>query len=459
MGAPRTVDLEIRRHAERSGRQEGAGPLSSAGLAVARGLRDPERRFSLIVSSPRERAMATADAIAGRVDEIAPAFDVTSDEVLTQAQFDAFATDDDVARFLGTNAASRRFAEAQLAEWESLARRLPDNGEGLVITHGGNIAIAATVLAKRLGTRFGRMPVGHCEGVRVHYLHGRPVGLERLTAAPDRHRPLGFVPPISVLHAFGGTEPIRRFGVGRGRTWVGGDVVMKPVNDEAEAEWLASLATEIDQAGFRLAPPVRSHDDRWVVDGWAAWTRVDGEHSTTRWDELFRAADAFHQALSGTPRPEFIARMASASRWRVADGIAWGERRADQLGPVRFLPELLARRRAVDLPAQLIHGDLVGNVLFAHGLPPAIIDLSLYWRPVGYSAALVIGDAVAWEGASPGIVRLIHRFDQWPQLLLRAVIFRIVVNALAERSEPWRLDVSAEYTALVDLVVRHTDPG
>jgi hypothetical protein len=95
----------------------------------------------------------------------------------------------------------------------------------------------------------------------------------------------------------------------------------------------------------------------------------------------------------------------------------------------------------------------VGNVLFADGMPPAIIDLSLYWRPVGYSAALVVGDAITWEGAAPSIVRRIAHFAGWPQLLLRAVIFRIIVNHLARRETPSRKDLSEHYRPIVDLAV------
>ncbi len=32
-------------------------------------------------------------------------------------------------------------------------------------------------------------------------------------------------------------------------------------------------------------------------------------------------------------------------------------------------------------PPQLVHGDLTGNLLFHTSLPPAVIDLSPYWRP------------------------------------------------------------------------------
>lgn len=448
---PRTVTLEIRRHAERAKEGDAHGALSAAGLAMARALGREDERFALVISSPRERARDTAAAIAGRLDETAAVLDVTSDDVLTQEQYDTLRTQEDVARFLGANASARRFAEAQLASWEATAKRVPDNGRGLVITHGGNIELPAVLLAADLGARLGRLPLRYCEGVRAHYLRGRAAALERLGAVPELRRGPTFVPPLSVLHAFGVHAVPTRLSTGRGRTWATADVVLKPAEDEADAEWVATLAATIEQRGFRLARPIPARDGRWVVDGWTAWTRLPGVHSATRWPELLAAAAGFHEAVRNVPRPEVISRQADANRWRVADRIAWGEASADDLQGVTHLAALLEARRPVDLPAQLIHGDLVGNVLFAEGLPPAIIDLSLYWRPAGYSAALVVGDALAWEGAPPDTVRLIGHFDAWPQLLIRAVIFRIVVNELARRAEPWRAHLSDYYAALVDL--------
>lgn len=93
---------------------------------------------------------------------------------------------------------------------------------------------------------------------------------------------------------------------------------------------------------------------------------------------------------------------------------------------------------------------MVGNVLFAAGLPPAIIDLSLYWRPPGYSAALVVGDAIVWEDPEGSLIELLRPFQAWPQLLLRAVIFRIVASELAKRAEPWRQEITHEYDGIVD---------
>jgi len=259
------------------------------------------------------------------------------------------------------------------------------------------------------------------------------------------------MPPASAMREFGADALPARFSRGRGRAWAAGDVVLKPADDEAAANWAANLATTVEQRGFRLARPIAARDGRWVVDGWSAWARVPGEHSTMRWPELLAAAAAFHAAVANVPRPEFIARQ--AHRWRIADQVAWGELPAEHFSKVTRLDQLIAARRPVGLTNQLIHGDLVGNVLFAEGLPPAIIDLSFFWRPVGYSAALVVGDALAWEGAQPPILGLIEHLQEWRQLLLRAVIFRIVVNELAERAEPWRSDLSEHYHPLVDLTI------
>lgn len=258
-------------------------------------------------------------------------------------------------------------------------------------------------------------------------------------------------PPASVLGAFGIVGPPTNLRGGRGHTWATPSVVLKPVDDEAEAVWVAELAARLERTGFRLALPIATTDGRWIVEGWCAWTRVPGEHRTDRWAELLTAAQAFHGAVAGVAKPEFIERR--VDRWRVADRVAWGELPWEDFAAITHVAPLVAARRPLGLASQLIHGDLVGNVLFADELAPAIIDLSLYWRPPGYSAALVVGDALAWEGAAPSIIELLAPLEEWPQLLLRAVIFRVVVNELARRIMPWREDLSEHYRPLVELTL------
>lgn len=230
--------------------------------------------------------------------------------------------------------------------------------------------------------------------------------------------------------------------------------MLKPVDDEEEANWLAEFAARLPQRAFRLAAPVAARGGRWIVDGWSAWTRLEGQHSTTRWPELLEAASAFHAATRSVSKPQFIERLGWAmttplDRWRLADRIVWGEIPIGDLAGVAHVGRLLEVRRNLHLPSQLVHGDLSGNVLFAKGLAPAIIDLSLYWRPVGYSAALVVADALTWEGAPQETVHLLESFTDWPQLLVRAVLFRVLVSELARRAEPLRADAEEAYRPIV----------
>ena len=129
----------------------------------------------------------------------------------------------------------------------------------------------------------------------------------------------------------------------------------------------------------------------------------------------------FYQAVAAV---RWSPAVVASHRWAVADRVAWGEADADL--PALVEP-LLARQRPVDLPCQLVHGDLGGNVLFADSQPPAVIDVSPYWRPAGYADAIVVADAVAWAGADHNLVeRLLSQ--QGEQLLLRAVLFRVATD-------------------------------
>jgi len=259
-------------------------------------------------------------------------------------------------------------------------------------------------------------------------------------------------PPPHVLAAFGVSAPPARLPGGRGRTWTAAGTVLKPVDDPAEGAAIADIVARLpDGAGYRVARPIRASDGRWTVDGWSAWTKLDGEHRSTRWRELLDAAERFHEALADVERPEFIARR--QDRWRIADRVAWDELPWKEFQDTAYVGRLAEARRPVALQSQLVHCDLVGNVLFAEGSPPGIIDPSLYWRPVGYSAAVVVGDAIAWEGAEPALTQLLEHYERWQQLLLRAVMFRVVTNELARRDEPQRTDLREQCRAVVELAV------
>jgi uncharacterized protein (TIGR02569 family) len=169
-----------------------------------------------------------------------------------------------------------------------------------------------------------------------------------------------------------------------------------------------------------------------VVDGWAASEYVGGETGPAgRWAALLDAARKFHAALALTPKPTFL--EARAHRWARADRVAWGELVAEIPAEAAGLFNRLGQvRRPVNAPSQLIHGDLSGNVLFQNGDVPAIIDFSPYWRPVAYAEAIAVVDGLLWFGAGPELLALGHQHSDFPQMLVRAVVFRLV--ALTERA-------------------------
>ena len=218
-------------------------------------------------------------------------------------------------------------------------------------------------------------------------------------------------------------------------SWLAGDVVVKPVDvDLEELAWQAQIFSQIPSAGFRLARPRRAGDGSLCVDGWCATEYVTGMHEARRWPEIIAAGERFHAALRGIPRPLFLDQR--SSRWAISDRVAWGETPASEFPHVRHLPELVSGLRPVTAPSQLIHGDLTGNVLFDSPQPPAIIDFSPYWRPTAYASAIVIADALVWEGADRQVLDAVAHIGDFGQYLLRALIFRAVTDWIFSQEEP-----------------------
>ena len=76
-----------------------------------------------------------------------------------------------------------------------------------------------------------------------------------------------------------------------------------------------------------------------------------------------------------------------------------------------------------------MHPELFGAVLFDDDGVPAIVDLVPCWRPKEWAAAVVVVDALAWGGADVGLLHRWAHLDEWPQMLLRAVLHRLALHA------------------------------
>jgi uncharacterized protein (TIGR02569 family) len=274
-------------------------------------------------------------------------------------------------------------------------------------------------------------------------------------------------PGPEVLASFGASaDPVPLPG-GEGTTWRAGEVVLKPAGDPPVARWTADLYHELAirrdpldlvgpvDPGFRVPRPLRTvagdgAAGDWVAQdplagAWVAWEWLPGEPASWAgvsplWPRLIAASRAFHAALAGRPAPPWLGR--DGSQWTVGDQVAWGERDPGSVLAAAPAPlagqlrSLLAALRPVRLPAQLIHGDLGGNVLFAPGQPPAVIDFSPYWRPAGLALAVAAVDALTWSGADPAILGALADQPDLDQLLARAHVGRLVTEIVSRRDDP-----------------------
>jgi uncharacterized protein (TIGR02569 family) len=236
-------------------------------------------------------------------------------------------------------------------------------------------------------------------------------------------------PSPDVLAAFGLDGDLEPVSGGQQTVWRVGAAVLKPLDTTPEIlGWQEQLLTTLDgRTDFRVAPPLRSSSDALVVDGWTAWRYEPSRHMAGRWADIIAVSRSFHRAVAEVPRPAFLDRRDDP--WAVADRVAWGEIPMTDYVDMPHVAELAAALRPIAATPQLTHGDLTGNVLFADGLPPVVLDLSVYWRPPTTASAIVVADALVYEQADRELLDAVSDPPDFAQYLLRALIFRVVVHA------------------------------
>ena len=206
-------------------------------------------------------------------------------------------------------------------------------------------------------------------------------------------------------------------------------MVLKPLDmSEQTLDWQAHVLGSVSNAtDFRVAPPLRSGDGSLSVAGWTASPYLPGEPATGHWRDILVAGERFHAALGHLPRPAFL--ETRQDHWAVADRVAWGELPLTGYEDDDAILALAGRLLPVHETSQVVHGDLSGNVLVHPRLPPAILDLSPYWRPPAYASAVVLADALLWHDAGEEVLEL--DVPSMAQHLLRALIFRLVTERRA----------------------------
>lgn len=175
----------------------------------------------------------------------------------------------------------------------------------------------------------------------------------------------------------------------------------------SHTKWSATVREKLNVDGVRLARPVRSFDGRLVVAGYRASDFVEGT-PLTRIDEAVSAAlrldDALAEERIGVPRAE------ADTVWTRADRAVWDNH---TVGP----------------KGQAVHMDFLGTCLFSGAMPPAVTDIvpPVFPRPYGYTAALVIVDALLADVVDDGIVERWSHVDNLGFLCERALEYRDVI--------------------------------
>ncbi len=237
-------------------------------------------------------------------------------------------------------------------------------------------------------------------------------------------------PDMSVLDAFAARGEPRQVSGGRGLVWRCGDVAFKPVDDDSH-DWTCDVYDGWPaDARVGVPQPLRTRDGTWSIDGWGAHVWVDGGTAVVADDPVWfrRAAEDFHSVTAPLSRPAFLDDRHDP--WAIGDRVAFGEQ--EPVAANDFVQQALAGCGHLTEPSQVVHGDLTGNVLRAADDRAFVIDWPAYFRPVAWAMAVVVTDAVCWEGADSSLLHTWDDLPSWPQMLRRALAYRVTTRALGE---------------------------
>ena len=258
-----------------------------------------------------------------------------------------------------------------------------------------------------------------------------------------------------VLDAFRCTQEAIPLLGGEGRTYRSGQIVLRLESNPLEANYLAEIFDKIHPFGFRVSRPIPHREGSWIADGgWSALTFLEG--SPARHEDLPRvipAIERFHTALLSVERPAYLTQRSTI--FDQADKVAWdGDPEESSVRVSRLIHNLNALREAINLPEQLIHGDLnPGNFLITPDEPPAIIDMAPYWRPAAFATAIT----AYWFGPYQEKPHILHAFPGgklFAQLILRAAIRSLAIHARVS-NDPDHGDDFARHARAAELVSDH----
>ena len=257
-----------------------------------------------------------------------------------------------------------------------------------------------------------------------------------------------------ILKSFGiNDKPVLLSG-GQGTSYLCGNIVIKPEEDEIEASWVAEVFSKMTVSEIRVSKPIKAINGYWIHNGWSAHTFIEGEITKDRWKEKIEIGRKLHKAVAYLEKPRFIGKRFHP--WEIADKMVWGESKLKYGSELELvISKLKPLLRLIKYKEQIIHGDLTGNILFHPKLEPAVIDFSPYWRPVEYATAIIIVDSIVWENAPTSLMSELSDTKEMNQLLIRAAMWRIITTEeFIKQYGRGNIEDVCEYHTFIDVLLK-----
>lgn len=246
--------------------------------------------------------------------------------------------------------------------------------------------------------------------------------------------------PDHVRDAFHASEQqAKQLGLAWDYGWRVNTHVFAQVAHPDRAAWSARVRENLQAEGVRIVRPVRSTDGRFINAGWRANHYVAGNLSR-RVDETVAAALRLDTALQQVDIPDSFYEIDAADVFSVADHCAFAQNPLDEIEFNLDIPaqetahELLERitrlLKPIDAPRQVCHADMFATTIYAGNQAPTVTDLVGVAHPYGYTAALTVIDALIAEACDDTVIARFQHIDNFDQLLLRALAYRVFVHAL-----------------------------
>ena len=168
-GRVRMRSLVHRRHSLRS---PGDVHLSEEGVALAREVGRRSGPFDRVLTSPKARAVETAESMGFAVDAELEDLESLPDPVGRFLERESPSSFGDYVRWASTVHEVRAAAEGLAARWAAELDRVPEGRSVLMISHAGVIELGAAGALPETAVRWGP-PLGPLEGIRLDRERGR----------------------------------------------------------------------------------------------------------------------------------------------------------------------------------------------------------------------------------------------------------------------------------------------